>query len=157
MKNNTNKLYNTSEILDDIFDEMVNKINKDESLGFKSSYFDLDAIVQGFQKSDLVIIAGRPSMGKTAFSLNLGKNIVSKYNVPLIIFTLEMSRQQIIYRLMANDSKINANKIKSNKMTETEWKKLSESMNSISKLPIFIDENPNLTVTDIRSKLKKLF
>ena len=156
-KNNINKLYNTSEILDDVFDEMVNKINKDESLGFKSSYFDLDAIIQGFQKSDLIIIAGRPSMGKTAFSLNLGKNIVSKYNVPLIIFTLEMSRQQIIYRLIATDSQLNANKIKSNKMTENEWQTLSQSMNTISKLPIFIDDSPNLTVTDIRAKLQKLF
>ena len=68
-----------------------------------------------------------------------------------------MSRQQIIYRLIATDSQLNANKIKSNKMTENEWQTLSQSMNTISKLPIFIDDSPNLTVTDIRAKLQKLF
>lgn len=156
-KNTTNKLYNASEVMDDVFYEMVNKIKKDESVGFKSLYFDLDAIIQGFQKSDLIIIAGRPSMGKTAFSLNLGKNIVNNYNIPLIIFTLEMSRQQIIYRLISAESNINANKLKSNKMTESEWQHLSESMSSISKMPIFIDDNPNLTVMDIRAKLQKVF
>ena len=86
----------------------------------------LDSILQGFQKSDLIIIAGRPSMGKTAFSLNIGKNIVSKYKIPLLIFSLEMSRQQIIYRFNCNRFKNKFNRLKSNKMTENEWKKLSE-------------------------------
>ena len=96
-------------------------------------------------------------MGKTAFSLNLGKNVVEKYNVPIVIFTLEMSRQQIIYRFISTASNINANRLKSGKMTSKEWKNLSISMKKISDLPIFIDDNPNLTLTDIRSKLRKIF
>ena len=156
-QNNTNKLYTTAEILDDIFDEMRSKINKEENNGLNSSYRDLDSIIQGFQKSDLIIIAGRPSMGKTAFSLNLAKKIVEKYDLPLLIFSLEMSRQQIIYRFISTEAKINNNRLKSNKMTAYEWKQLSESMVKLSKLPIFIDDNPNLTVSDIRSKLRKVF
>jgi replicative DNA helicase len=154
---NADKIYNSAEIMDEVFQDMISKIKKDESLGLKSSYYDLDSIVQGFQKSDLVIIAGRPSMGKTAFALNLGKNIVSNYNIPLVLFTLEMSRQQIIYRFISTEAKINANKLKSNKMTEIEWKMLSEAMTEISQMPIFIDDNPNLTVLDIRNKLRKIF
>ena len=156
-QNENNKLYSSAEILDDIFKNIKLRINQEDSTGLKTSYKDLDSILQGFQKSDLIIIAGRPSMGKTAFSLNLGKKIVEKYNLPLIIFSLEMSRQQIIYRFISNDCKINSNRLKTNKMTSEEWKKLSLSMLKLSKLPIFIDDNPNLTLSDMRSKLKKIF
>ena len=93
------KLYSSAEIVDDIFEEMKLKA-KIKNSGLLSSYIQLDSILQGFQKSDLIVIAGRPSMGKTAFSLNLGMNIVKQYKIPLLIFSLEMSRQQIIYRLI---------------------------------------------------------
>ena len=107
--------------------------------------------------SDLIIVAGRPSMGKTAFALNLAKRVVEKYNLPLLIFSLEMSRQQIIYRFISTEAKINNNRLKSNKMTSGEWKQLSKAMVTLSKLPIFIDDNSNLTVSDIRAKLRKVF
>ena len=154
---NSQKLYTAAEVIDDVFEEIKLKIKNSSPTGLLSDFKDLDSIIQGFQKSDLIIIAGRPSMGKTAFSLNLAKNIVEKYNSPLIIFTLEMSRQQIIYRFLSTVSNINANRLKSGKMTATEWKSLGNSMKHFSELPIFIDDNPNLTVSDIRSKLKKIF
>ena len=156
-QNLSQKIYSSAEIMDDIFSEMKSKIKKTISPGLISSFKDLDSIIQGFQKSDLIIIAGRPSMGKTAFSLNLGKNVVENYNVPLVIFTLEMSRQQIIYRFISTASNINSNRLKSGRMTLIEWKNLSISMKKISELPIFIDDNPNLTLTDIRSKLRQIF
>jgi replicative DNA helicase len=156
-KKDSSKLYNVVEIINNIYDEINSKINGEKTSGFQSSFQDLDSILQGFQKSDLIIIAGRPSMGKTAFSLNLGKNIVENYNVPLIIFSLEMSRQQIIYRFLSTLSTINASRIRSGRMTRREWKKLTDSMKKISKLPIFIDDNPNLTLLDIRAKLRKIF
>ena len=96
-------------------------------------------------------------MGKTAFALNLGQNIVEKHQIPLIIFTLEMSRQQIIYRFLSTFSNINANRLKSGKMNSSEWKNLGSAMKEFSKLPIFIDDNPNLNLSDIRSKLRKIF
>jgi|AntAceMinimDraft_1070359.scaffolds.fasta_scaffold01674_11 replicative DNA helicase len=155
-QNQTQKIYSISEIINDVFVEMKLKIKDNISSGLITSFKDLDSIVQGFQKSDLIIVAGRPSMGKTAFALNLGNNIVAKYKIPLIIFSLEMSRQQVIYRFLASNSKINSNRLKSGKMTLNEWKVLSESMKLISDLPIFIDDNPNLSIVDIRSRLRRI-
>jgi replicative DNA helicase len=154
---NSQKIYTAAEVIDDVFEEIKQKIKNSSPTGLLTGFKDLDSILQGFQKSDLIIIAGRPSMGKTAFSLNLAKNVVATSKAPLIIFTLEMSRQQIIYRFLSTDSEINANRLKSGKMTAKEWKALGKSMKEFSELPIFIDDNANLTVSDIRSKLKKIF
>lgn len=155
-KNLSQKIYTASEVIDEVFLAMTAKIKNNENPGFLTSFKDLDSVIQGFQKSDLIIIAGRPSMGKTAFSLNMAKNIVSKYKIPLIIFSLEMSKQQIIYRFLSTTSQINSNRLKSGKMTSQEWKVLSSSMQEISELPIFIDDNPNLTINEIRSTLRQL-
>ena len=155
-QNSGQKIYSVAEIVNDVFIEMKTKIKENKEIGLLTSFKDLDSILQGVQKSDLIIVAGRPSMGKTAFSLTMGKNIVKRYDIPLIIFSLEMSRQQIIYRFLASISKINSNRLKSGKMTLTEWKKVSEAMKIISDLPIFIDDNPNLNLTDIRSRLRKI-
>ena len=155
-ENSIKKIYSSAEIIDEVFSEIKSKIKKNESSGFESSFNDFDAILQGFQKSDLIIIAGRPSMGKTAFALNLARNIILKYNVPFIIFSLEMSRQQIIYRFLSTETNINSNRLKSGKMNKLEWETLSIAMKKISELPIYIDDNPNLTILDIRSKLKKI-
>lgn len=152
----TQKVYSSAEVIDDIFNEMKIKIKKQSQFGFMSSFKDLDSILQGFQKNELIIIAGRPSMGKTAFSLNIGKNIVAKYKIPLLIFSLEMSRQQIIYRLIADDSNISTTRIKSGKMTGIEWKLLSNSMKNLSELPIFIDDTPNVSLNEINAKLRKI-
>lgn len=150
------KFYSAAEIVEDIYLEMKSKKEKNFNSGFETSFKDLDSIIQGFQKTDLIVIAGRPSMGKTALSLNIGKNIVERYDIPLIIFSLEMSRQQIIYRLISTEGKINNNRLKNGKMTPLEWKKLGDSLKHISELPIFIDDNPDLKLIDIHSKLKNV-
>jgi replicative DNA helicase len=152
---NSETIQSSAEILESIYKDLKNK--KNSNIGLTSSFKDLDAIIQGFNKSDLIIIAGRPSMGKTAFSLNLAKNIVEKYNIPILIFTLEMSRQQIMYRFLSSESLINTSRLKTGKMTLNELTKLKESMIKLSNLSIFIDDNSNLTINDIRSKLKKIF
>lgn len=149
------KIQIAAEIIDEIYDDMRKKKNSD--FGFLTSFKDFDSIVQGFQKSDLIIIAGRPSMGKTAFSLNIGKNIVEKYDIPLVIFTLEMSRQQILYRFISSESKVNSNRLKSGKMSLQEVNTLAKTMEKISKMPIYIDDTPILSLLDIRTKLLKIF
>jgi replicative DNA helicase len=149
------KIQIAAEIIDEIYDDMRKK--KSSDFGFLTSFKDFDSIVQGFQKSDLIIIAGRPSMGKTAFSLNIGKNIVEKYNIPLVIFTLEMSRQQILYRFISSESKVNSNRLKSGKMSLQEINTLAKTMEKISKMPIYIDDTPILSLLDIRTKLLKIF
>jgi replicative DNA helicase len=149
--------YTSSELIQEVYRDIKLKLNEPEEIGFQSSFEDLDSILQGFQKSDLIIIAGRPSMGKTAFSLNLGKNIVEKYKIPLLIFSLEMSRQQIIYRFLSSESNIYSNRIKAGKMTLEEWKKLTLAMKTISELPIYIDDNSNISISEIKTKLKNIF
>jgi len=156
-ENVSQKIYSVAEIIDEVFVEMKTKMKKSVPPGLLTSFKDLDSILQGFQTSDLIILAGRPSMGKTAFALNLGQNIVEKHEIPLIVFTLEMSRQQIIYRFLSTLSEINANRLKTGKMSALEWKNLGSAMKHFSKLPIFIDDDPNLTLSDIRLKLRKIF
>lgn len=150
-------IYSMKEMVNSFFLEMKENIKKDKNSNFKTSFIDLDSIIEGFEPEDLIIIAGRPSMGKTAFALNIGKNIVEKHHIPLILFTLEMSRQQILYRFLASDAQINLSRLKSAKMTSEEWKKFSLSMKTISELPIFIDDNPNINLFEIRSKIRKIF
>ena len=156
-ENVSQKIYSVAEIIDEVFVELKTKMKKSVPPGLLTSFKDLDSILQGFQTSDLIILAGRPSMGKTAFALNVGRNIVNKYKIPLIIFTLEMSRQQIIYRFLSTHSNINYTRLKSGKMTKEEWNILSKSMREMADLPIFIDDNPNLTINDIRSRLRTIF
>jgi replicative DNA helicase len=95
-------------------------------------------------------------MGKTAFALNVGRNIVKKYKIPLIIFTLEMSREQIMYRLISNETNISSSRIKSGKMTNTEWGNLQKTLDSFAELPIYIDDNAHAGISEIRSKIKKI-
>ena len=156
-KKESEKLKSAAEVVEEIYLDLKTKKQNIYGTGFTTSFKDLDAIIQGFQKSDLIIIAGRPSIGKTAFSLNLAKNIVEKYEIPLIIFTLEMSRQQILYRLIGSEANINGNRLKTGKMTLEEVNNLKKTMNIISKLPIFIDDNPNITISDIRTRIKNIF
>lgn len=156
-ENLSQKTYSIAEVIDEVYSEMTSKIKNLQNNGLNTSFKDLDSILQGIQKSDLIIIAGRPSMGKTAFALNVGSKIVSKYKIPLIVFSLEMSRQQIIYRFLSENSQINSNRLKSAKMTPKEWNHLSNCMRDLSNLPIFIDDNPNLSINDIRSRLRTIF
>ena len=150
------KVYKSREIIDDIFDEIKRKVRTNKTSSLLTSFTELDSILNGFQTSDLIVIAGRPSMGKTAFSLALGKNIVAKYKIPLVIFSLEMSRQQIIYRFLAADSGINSTLLTSGKLSTSDWSILSNSLKTISELPIYIDDDSNLTILEMRSKLRKI-
>jgi replicative DNA helicase len=156
-KQTIQKVYSAAEIIDELYNELKTKKITQTTSGLKTSFKDLDSIIQGFQTSDLIVIAGRPSMGKTAFSLNLGKNIVEAYNIPLIIFSLEMSRQQIIYRFLSTSAAINTTRLNSGKMTPLEWQSLGTAMKKIAELPIYIYDNPNLSLVDIKSKFRKIF
>ena len=124
--------------------------------GLTSTYPDLDAITQGFHNSDLIIIAGRPSMGKTAFSLALAKNIASNFNLGIAFFSLEMTRQQLLYRLLATETLIPHTKLRSGRVSKTQWLNVNEAIDKLSKLPIYIDDTPNISVSEMHFKIKKL-
>lgn len=150
------KLWSSAELLDTIFFDLKTKSLNPILSGLNSGFYDLDSLTQGFQKSDLIIIAGRPSMGKTAFGLTIASNIIKNSKLPVLFFSLEMSKEQIMYRLLAMETNINQMKLKSGKLYQNDWIKLNKIIKILSKLPFFIDDTFNLSIQDIRSKIKTI-
>jgi replicative DNA helicase len=153
-KINTQKIFSSAEVANTIFLELKKKSLNPTLLGLSSGFYDLDTLIQGFQKSDLIIIAGRPSMGKTALSLNLALNIVKYSKFPILFFSIEMSKEQVMYRLLSMETSINQTRLKNGKLFEEDWIKVNKVIKLISKLPFFIDDSSNLSIEEIRSKLK---
>ncbi|GAB4301241.1 MAG: replicative DNA helicase [Oscillatoriaceae cyanobacterium] len=122
--------------------------------GLACGFYDLDAMTGGFQRSDLIILAGRPSMGKTAMALGIARAIADTSSVA--IFSLEMSKEQLVQRLLSSEAEIESNRLRSGRISQNEWEPLSLALGSLSELPIFIDDTPNITVTEIRSKCRRL-
>jgi len=150
------KKLTTAELFSNIFLELKEKALKPELPGLASGFCDLDSLTQGFQKSDLIILAGRPSMGKTAFVLNIAENVLKKYKIPILFFSLEMSKEQLIYRLLSNETGISQTRLKIGNLYKEDWHELRKSIQNYSRLPFFIDDKANLTTQDIRSKLKQI-
>ena len=125
--------------------------------GVPSGYATLDRITNGWQPSDLIILAARPSVGKTAFSLNIARNAAVDHHIPTAFFSLEMSSIQLANRLMTSESGLSADKIKGGvKLQDDEWTLLEESLRRLSQAPLYVDETPGLPIMEFRSKLKSL-
>jgi replicative DNA helicase len=152
----TQKLFSTAELLNNVFIELKEKSLNPSLAGLSSGFYDLDLLTQGFQKSDLIIIAGRPSMGKTALGLNIALNIIRESKLPILFFSLEMSKEQIMYRLLAIETNINQARLKSGKLYQDDWVKLNKIIKIMSKIPFFIDDTANLSIQDIQSKIKTI-
>jgi len=154
---NQKKLFSSSaEVLTQILGEIKERLKTSQLPGLTSSFPDLDAITQGFHNSDLIIIAGRPSMGKTAFSLTLAKNIATKFNTGIAFFSLEMTRQQLLYRLLSTETLISHTRLRSGRISKTEWLTINDSIDSLSNLALYIDDTPNVSVSEMHFKIKKL-
>lgn len=145
-----------SEVLLETFLDLERRSKEGQLIGVPSGFFDLDLLTQGFQKSDLIIIAGRPSMGKTAFALNIARNVADLQSFPVVIFSLEMSRNQIIYRFLSSESGVNNSKLRSGSINSNEWRLVSKAINSLSDLSIYLDDKSDITISDIRTKLSNL-
>lgn len=152
----TQKLFSSAELLTNIFIDLKEKFLNSSLLGLKSGFTDLDSLIQGFQKSDLIIIAGRPSMGKTALSLNIAINIIQDSKLPILFFSLEMSKEQIMYRLLAMETNVNQMRLRNGKLSQNDWIKVNKMVNILSKLPLFIDDTSDLSIHNIRSKIKTI-
>lgn len=152
----TQKVSSSAELVNNIFFELKTKSLNPKLSGLTSGFYDLDSLTQGFQKSDLIIIAGRPSIGKTAFSLNIASNLIKSSKLPVLFFSLEMSKEQIMYRLLSMETNINQIRLKSGKLYQNDWIKLNKMIKIISKFPLFIDDTFNLSIQDIRSKIKTI-
>ena len=146
----------SAELFSNILSELKQKSLEPALPGLSSGFYDLDSITQGFQKSDLIIAAGRPSMGKTAFCINVTLNIVKKYKCPVLFFSLEMSKEQLIYRILANEIEISNTRLKAGHIYETDWLGINQVVKTLSSLPLFIDDTPNLAIQDIRAKVQKI-
>jgi replicative DNA helicase len=123
--------------------------------GLATGFYDLDYKTSGFQPSDLILVAARPSMGKTAFVLNLAQYISIKNQVPTAIFSLEMSKDQLVNRLLAMESKVDSQLIRTGNLSSNDWEKLIESAGDISKAPLIIDDTPGISISELRSKCRK--
>lgn len=152
----TQKLLSSAELLNNVFFELKEKLVNPSLSGLSSGFYSLDSMTQGFQKSDLIVIAGRPSMGKTAFSLNIAINVIKTSKLPVLFFSLEMSKEQIMYRVLSMETNINQMRLKSGKLYSSDWVKLNKIIKIIAKFPLFIDDTSQLSIQDIRSKLKTL-
>ncbi len=125
--------------------------------GVPTGYIDLDKMTSGFQKSDLIIVAARPSVGKTAFALNIAQNAAARAGFPVAIFSLEMSAQQLVQRMLCAEGNIEADKLRTGKgMKDEDWQKLTMAIGTLSRAPIFIDDSPGITVSEIRAKCRRL-
>ena len=124
--------------------------------GLPCGFYDLDAMTSGFQRSDLIILAGRPSMGKTALGLNIAANIAKTHRLPVAIFSLEMSKEQLSQRLLSSEAEVASNRLRSGKISQNEYEPISLAIASLSELPIFIDDTPNMTVMQMRSQSRRL-
>ena len=144
----------SAELLNNMFFELKEKFLNPKLPGLPSGFANLDSLTQGFQKSDLIILAGRPSMGKTALSLNIALNIVQSSRLPVLFFSLEMAKEQIMYRILSLATNINQRRLKNGKLYQNDWLKLTKIIKIMSKLPFFIDDTSNLSIQDIRLKIK---
>ena len=135
-------------------EELYNR--KQHITGVPSGFSELDYRTAGFHGSELILIAARPAMGKTAFALNIAVNAAIRGNTPVAIFSLEMSKDQLVNRIMCSEAMVDSNKVRTGKLEENDWTKLAESIGPLSEANIFIDDTPGINITEIRAKCRKL-
>ncbi|PIZ62394.1 replicative DNA helicase [Candidatus Saccharibacteria bacterium CG_4_10_14_0_2_um_filter_52_9] len=143
-------------ILAESFDRL-DDLHKDKQKirGIPTGFKDLDEKLAGFQRSDLVILAARPSMGKTALALNFAHNIAVQSNEPVLIFSLEMSKEQLVDRLLSMESGVDAWALRTGNLTDADFEKIGQAMGTLSEAPIYIDDSPGITISDLRTKARR--
>ena len=144
-------------VLMDTYD-MIERLytNKEEITGITSGFEDLNKKINGLQRTDLILIAARPAMGKTAFSLNLVQNAALKGNASVAVFSLEMSKEQLVQRMLSAQSHVELKKIKNGNLDENDWPRIIDAMSVLSNANIYIDDTPGIKISELRSKCRKL-
>lgn len=130
--------------------------NRDSLSGVPSGFYDLDALTSGFQQSDLIIVAARPSMGKTALCLTVAQHVAIDQKIPVAIFSLEMSKEQLVQRMLCSEASIDANRLRTGHLHTNDWTHLAMAMGRLGEAPIFIDDSALLNVLEIRAKARRL-
>lgn len=129
---------------------------KGDVTGIPTGFYELDRMTAGFQRNDLIIVAARPSVGKTAFALNIAQNVGTKTGENVAIFSLEMGAEQLVMRMLCAEGNIDAQRLRTGALTDEDWRKLTMAMGSLSNSGIYIDDTPGVRVTEIRSKCRRL-
>jgi replicative DNA helicase len=137
--------------------ERLDDLHKDKAKirGLPTGFKDLDNMLAGLQRSDLFILAARPSMGKTAFALNLAHNVAVQAKEPVLLFSLEMSKEQLVDRLLSMESGVDAWALRTGNLSDADFEKIGQAMGTLSEAPIFIDDTPGITVSDLRTKARR--
>lgn len=137
--------------------DRLDELHKDKGKlrGIPTGFRDLDNILAGLQRSDLFILAARPAMGKTAMVLNLAQNIAIQAGEPVLIFSLEMSKEQLVDRMLSRESGVDAWALRTGNLTDADFEKIGQAMGSLSEAPIYIDDTPGITVSDLRTKARR--
>lgn len=140
---------------------VVDRIDKLHELGstitgVSTGFTDLDNMTSGLQTSDLIIIAGRPSMGKTSFAMNIAENVAISGDKPVAIFSMEMPAEQLVLRILSSLGRVDQSKVRSGRLDEDDWPRLTSTMNLLNEVPLYIDDTPALTPTELRSRARRL-
>ena len=145
------------DILVESFSEIEKLYNQKQAItGIPTGFADLDYKTAGLHNSDLILVAARPAMGKSAFALNIATNAAVQAKVPVVIFNLEMSKSQLVNRILCSEAMVDSNKVRTGKIEEDDWVKLATALGPLSEAPIYIDDTPGITITEIRAKCRKL-
>lgn len=146
-----------SAILTEVYEKLDHIHSHDSEItGVTSGFIDLDRLTSGLQRSDLVVLAGRPAMGKTALALNIAHSVATRARLPVGVFSIEMSAEQLATRLISIQAQVESQRLRSGRMSDSDWDRLVQAVAVLSEAPIFIDDTPVLSVTEMRSKARRL-
>ena len=145
------------DVLIETFAELEKLYNQKQTVtGVPTGFVDLDNLMAGLHKSDLILIAARPAMGKSAFALNIATSVAVNAKVPVAIFNLEMSKTQLVNRMLCSEAMVDSNKVRTGKIDEEDWIKLATALGPLSEAPIYIDDTSDISISEIRAKCRKL-
>jgi len=149
--------YKVDSVLKKVLEKIDKLYSKKETLtGITSGFADLDNLTAGFQNADLIIIAARPAVGKTALALNIAQNVAIRHKIPVAVFSLEMSKEQLAQRMLCSEAEIDGLRLKTASLPDAGWKKLTRALGKLSESPIYIDDSAAITATEIRAKARRL-
>ncbi len=147
--------------MDQLVVQLIDRVNElhengaEDVTGVRTGFYDLDKMTAGLQPGDLIVLAARPSMGKTAFALNIGENVAVNEGLPVVVFSMEMGAAQLALRMVGSMGRIDQSNLRTGRLRDDEWGRLSEAVEKLGKVSMFIDESPGLTPSEVRARARR--
>lgn len=147
--------------MDRLVVDLIDRVNElaeqgaEDVTGVRTGFYDLDRMTAGLQPGDLIILAARPSMGKTAFAINIGENVAIDEGLPVVIYSMEMGAAQLALRMVGSIGRIDQGHLRTGRLTDDEWGRLSEAVDKLGKASIYIDESPGLSPSEVRARARR--